>query len=787
MAELVRAPVSHRARPARSGADPDRIRGARQRLDQLADLPAPVDAGRPLPPRLADFGADLATIRLHHDWFADELTGALDAEAVTHGPHVYLAADAPDPSTPAGWMLMVHELFHSISHHAPGSSSEEPEAERAGLVASRASEAADGPPVVLADPTGPDPVDRRESGPLPRPRFAGARRLGRRARAASVRAGSDKSRVPDVVSAGEALVRLVSRLFERNPDDHGGRLASVLARLEPRLRDDVVTAVADRSGGHVGAQLHELEGQRPAEDGGHPVDGDGPTVDFIEKPGATDPDADQAPPVGETPRVARASRVGESPAAGGTPADIIGPAAEPTPGEGSDTPADRTSGAAPPAATEGAGGELGGDSVADEQSPARAAVQTPPVEPPSSTGATTPAGPAGAAPGEAPAPEVPMGGEAPTATGPLPGTAAADGPASGPSVAPDGEPTSAGIEPEVAATPAEPADPQTTDPDAGSAPVGSALADGAADGDTMGGGAATGEQIEDVTEADIPGTETAGPEPLSAPVDNAEADAGRVPEIDQRPTEDASTSSADDSAEPAPESAPEPEPATESEATAPESSSTGGASASGEPAAPPESTGPERVGSTDGTVDSATSGGGPADNRVEPATETEPATEPTADPAGAAADPAAVAAAAGISTTGAGDGGELTDPPVPSGGGGGGGAAIADKPVADPPDVSAMDPAGALGAAAAMPATRLLVALGGVTAAAGREIGAENADLTAHPPSMQRPSGVPADRDASLPPAALPPLPVAPDRTVPGLAGGPGAEPPTAAARGCAP
>ena len=76
-----------------------------------------------------------------------------------------------------------------------------------------------------------------------------------------------------------------------------------------------------------------------------------------------------------------------------------------------------------------------------------------------------------------------------------------------------------------------------------------------------------------------------------------------------------------------------------------------------------------------------------------------------------------------------------------------------------------MEPQAALGAVASLPVTRLASSLTGVSAAAQHTVGNAQADLAANPPSMERPSGVPADKDASLPPAPLPPLPVAAERT----------------------
>ena len=109
-------------------------------------MPAPLASGRPLQAALLTdlspaFGSDLSRIRLHHDWFAAELTEALDAQAVTHGDDVYLGADAADPSTPAGRAALVHELFHSLAGRAigapDGGQHEEAAAERTGQAAGR--------------------------------------------------------------------------------------------------------------------------------------------------------------------------------------------------------------------------------------------------------------------------------------------------------------------------------------------------------------------------------------------------------------------------------------------------------------------------------------------------------------------------------------------------------------------------------------------------------------------------------------------------------------------------
>ena len=247
-------------------AGPRELRHAERRLDEADELPAPLASGRPLPAALLaglsrHLGRDLSRIRLHHDWFAAELAEALDAQAVTHGDDVYFGADAADPSTPAGRSLLVHELFHSLgaAEGSPGGHQEEAAAESAGLAAGRGDLTLvplthqPGQPPMPAEPDGPDDAGEARA----HVDQAGRRtRVGLQAKATLTRSGDHGTE--DVVSAGDALVRLVDRLFSKDPDDRGGRLAAVLGRLETSLRDAVVTAVVARNGGHADSILPEL-------------------------------------------------------------------------------------------------------------------------------------------------------------------------------------------------------------------------------------------------------------------------------------------------------------------------------------------------------------------------------------------------------------------------------------------------------------------------------------------------------------------------------------------------
>ena len=843
MAEPTRTAPTITRRPE---VGPDRRRAARCHLDDMTELPTPPTGGRPLPPDVARvagarLGADLSGIRLHHDWFAHELAEALAAQAVTEGPHIYLAADAPDPATPAGRLLLAHEFVHAAyltSSSAPAE--EEAAAERAGMAAARQWDAASAatppePSPGVAANSSPDsgsrddlaaasqPVDpggSGDAGGVDHPgvlgrlgRLGRIGRLGRRTKATLVHHGSDGGVIPDVVSAGEALVRLVGRLFDRDSEDHGGRLTSVLARLETRLRDDVVTEVAARSGGHAETKLHELAHQRPPEDGGYA--------------------AGESAVAGASDSVTTADRDGSTPVPGTPDADA---AAEPSAPTGMDPAAiaEQTSGAPEPAkadaptgsgsAQAAEGDELPDQDSIEEKPPAPAALQAPTTQ-----GAQTESGPtsptastaAASKPATAPAPEVPTGGEAPAAAA---GSAGAGVAADSTSVAGEGPPgagagpatitDAAGEAPAAAATTTE-----ATAADGASNTASDAAGAAADASSTAGSMAPTGAEAEEPqSEAEtetVPEPAVPIPSPMqsdgplasaaAAPAEVAEptgTDPGLVGDAGPDAADQAETdATADVPTEPAggpaePEAGQVPaelptaddEQGAEPDAGPQDAGSDSVQAASPMPSAPPAATLPSEP-SQGGVVSPELTAETPADAAPESdmaagtaAAEVTPVfdSDAPAAPPPSVDDPASIAAAAGISPADTGDAGTLTDPAAPSGGEGGG-SAIADPPEAQAPDVSAMDPQAALGAVAGLPATKLAGSLGEVSGAAGREIAEGNADLAANPPSMERPSGVPADRDASLPPAALPPLPVGKDRVLNAIAGGPGAEPPSPA------
>ncbi|NYD24666.1 hypothetical protein [Kineococcus aurantiacus] len=679
-------------------------------------------------------------------------------------------------------------------------------------------------------------------------------RLGRLATATLTRRnkvgepGTGTGATPDVVTAGEALVRLVDRLVGADPDDRTGRLASVLGRLEQSLRDAVVTTVAARSGGHVADVLRAI-GDRPAEPtgAGRPAQGGDDAAGPVDVPvpagadggvgtagtqspvGARDPApaagvppvpgaplagagepfvvgaAPEAAPAGEAPPVPEAP--GETGAAAGSPAGVAEPVDVGEEGgeEGAPAPAPAQLETPPTESVEAAGGAVPGASAAP---------------PAASSGAPVPGGqPAAAAPtGEAALPAAggavapPVGGEAPGAlpTGESAATApegpaepaagvtrsAADGALgggiAGPPAATTDEDTAGVIGPVEEAGDTEAAAVSVTTPAATDLPPGPAPVDTPAPEPT-------------VAAAALAGTATAPAEPAGT------AAPGEGPAEEIAPgSQPAESGPEEPGGEPGPgetsDSAGTPVP---DDAVPPPATGEAGEAGTGSEAADGAAAGPVPTSPVTGAPASA----GPAADELVPA-ETVPAE--TAQAASTTAElvtPEPVSAepeAAGGVLAGSGlpepvsppdgaplPGGEpgvvvgqalpaeseptLTDPPAPTGGGGGGGAALPDRPTPSAPDVSTMSPQAALGTVASLPASVLARSLPGVTAAAQRTVSEKQSELAANPPTMPRPSGVPADRDASLPAAPLPPLPEPPTREVPVPAGGPGAPPPQAA------
>jgi uncharacterized protein DUF4157 len=109
--ELRRQPGEGRPEPAGAGLE--------QRLS------ASQGEGRPLPSAVersmgTAFGHDFSSVRVHTGGPAVQLNRDLDAEAFTHGNHVYFNAGNFAPDSAAGRRLLAHELTHVVQQGFAG-------------------------------------------------------------------------------------------------------------------------------------------------------------------------------------------------------------------------------------------------------------------------------------------------------------------------------------------------------------------------------------------------------------------------------------------------------------------------------------------------------------------------------------------------------------------------------------------------------------------------------------------------------------------------------------------
>lgn len=320
---------------------------------------------------------------------------------------------------------------------------------------------------------------------------------------------------------------------------------------------------------------------------------------------------------------------------------------------------------------------------------------------------------------------------------------------------PEQEPAPLPAAGQAAEAPAEPAEPEAAEPAA---------------------------EISENSEQTLENTEAAPPPP-PAEAAQAETPKGSPPEVPgleatpepgaaaEGAPEAASESSTESASAPQAEAAPAPAPASESAAptTAPETTSgspsaheapTPAASATASaPAAPATETALPEV-----EVQQIESEATVAENAQGPAPESQSTEPETAPPPGSEIAPTAAAEASTPGQQGAPQQGGCDESPgdaaAPGGTeaagaagpcGGGGGGEVPDKPPPAAPDVSGADPTAAMGAMADLPPAQLQTALGGVTSAASKAVGQEKQKLAANPPQLERPSGVPAQRDPSVP------------------------------------
>ena len=608
-------------------------------LASVADLVRITSPGEPLALQTSQafasvIGHDLRSVRIHRDEVAAELASAAGAEAFTIGEHIWFAAGRFSTTTPAGRRLLIHELSHVRAAEEPAGtdgaemkSATDDEERRSERVADAFAHDMGAKPEPL--PSRSEPVLARRATP------AGAGQAGLFG-----------------WSPGDFIVGLVDRLLRRDPDDRGGRLRGVLARVSEPIRE-VVAAKAERGGGARRNQLASLLRDRSPADGGAPAAGEPDEADTGPQNG------DHGAPEPAGAEVAPAQDPHTEPDAASVDSGVEAGVDEPAPKTARAGEEDTEEGPAQP--------ELAGAAAAtdEEAAPADEAAEAP--------------GESGAGDGAAAAVVLPAagGGAAGTAEGgPAADEEMAD--ALAPSL-PDDRETASQAEDEEAVEP----EATVVDDDA------STQAEAAAETTTIEAdrdeppGPAESMPAESASELSDSGALAAEP---AAPTANGDGPGTLEPGADL-----------DEPDEPAPEQGEQVEEMEEAEGTDVSDDASGDA------------------GAAEGTPGQCNT----------------PAPAPMEDAGGA----------------GGGCGG---------GGGGGGGGDAADTAEQAAAPAAAAEPAAAVGAVAGLKATQRPAALLAAHTVATEQVTALNDELAAAPPSVERPSGVPASRDASIAPPSLP-------------------------------
>ncbi|MFN7779623.1 MAG: DUF4157 domain-containing protein, partial [Betaproteobacteria bacterium] len=144
---VLRAAAAPRADPLEAEADrfaADGMPAPRPATAALRPLSLPLtplaallrQPGQPLPPALrrqfeAKLGFDLRAGRLHPGALAQTLAQLLGARAFTLGRDIVLGRSAPRPETPAGALLLAHEVAH-VAQQARGGAAPRGDAALAG-------------------------------------------------------------------------------------------------------------------------------------------------------------------------------------------------------------------------------------------------------------------------------------------------------------------------------------------------------------------------------------------------------------------------------------------------------------------------------------------------------------------------------------------------------------------------------------------------------------------------------------------------------------------------------
>jgi hypothetical protein len=719
--------VPSRAIPTRARAGSKDVSATRRALSSIVEeaLRTPGDA---LPPETASemrarFGHDFSRVRVHQDV---EAARFLNAEAFTIGQHIFFAPGAYAPFAPRGQSLLVHELAHTVQHGpaapaAPwrvsrGGDALESEADRASAC-------------VLDGRTRPAITQAPVAGLISRKQAVETETSGTDFLVSltmvvtfSVRADPDK--------ALDARADAISEQFQADPDDRTGRVRRQLQRLTDKSRYDLLDRIRTRLTAANWERLQQVLKLSL------PSDSERDTV------AAAVPELTERTPDMTAPQPAPAATEPEAGAPGKskpTAAPEISPQEELDKDKGPEGDPKKIPVDAKHAERTAKEKRPQPPGVKPQPKPAAATSAAPPAAPSGGEAAAAPAAvqeaaPLGAAPGEA-APEAVPGGEgavapreaaaaeSPTLESPAAEGAGMEGPATTPEA---GEVAATGQAP--AAGPADASEPATSIPSSGPAP------------DT---GPEKPPEEAAIDQIPDPSSEEKKPEPNpSAPA--------QVPDEQAAPSASSPPAPAPSEPATAVNSAPAlaaggPEAAAATGGFRSPESSDG----SGGPAAPPAAE-PERSGAPEeipAPVEEAVAGPEPI-----------AAPENPQPQAGDAASPQSSGCEGGGGAPAAeGEGGAAAGP---CGGGGGGGT---EEPKAEAaPDVAQSDPPAAMGSVANLPPAQLQTALGGVSASSSNAVKAQKEELKANPPSMERPSGVPAQRDPTLP-VTPPPLPSAND------------------------
>jgi hypothetical protein len=701
--------------------------------------------GKPLDAALraemqARFGHDFSRVRVHRDV---EATASLNAQAFAIGEHVFFAPGAWSPATYAGRDLLAHELAHTIQHG--------PVSHDARWTVSRSA----------------DPLEREADH---------AARWALRGRGAMLPIASGRA-APGLISRREATTEVapegpkealdsraaaIAAQLRADPDDKTGRVRRQLNRLQDKTRDDLLDLIRNRVTAAQWQRLQQvLSESLPSETEVDTVTAPAPEL-TMEHPAESPVEAPPTAPEGPLPTDAKAgSKPEEKPQKSPqqkSPQEVLeqdpGPEGAPKKAPVDTQHAEeeaKKKGPQPPtiAPAAKAPAATGGSAVAAPSS----------AEAASAPAATEGAAQTGAAPGEASPAAVPGeeagpaagAGEAKAATGEAAPAATGEAGPAGTGEAPESAESGAEVPPAPGGEAAPPGGaPQATgtaEAEQSTEPATSIEAGGPAPDQAAGTVSESPEVAaipDPASEEKEPATNQSVPDlpPETSPADSLAAlTAGAaVPSAAAAPP--AATASAPDMAA----GGMAPEASAASGAPKPAAMGGGGAALPAPGAAPEEAPGmegPEMEGPEEMPPAMEAEVTGPEPAPPPPTPEGQGAPQPGGCEGGGGGAPGA---------EGEGGGGG------PCGGGGGGGGAE-DKPPEAAPDVSQSDPPAAMGAVANLPPAQLQAALGGVTSAASNAVKQQKDELKANPPSMDRPSGVPAQRDPSLPvtPPALPP------------------------------